>query len=149
MIKVKGNPKITNEQIYSILMNYETSREGIITQRDCDRAIRKMVREEGYYNMKKADKIYDEFLNNHELMESQKFKLEMLVGHGAIISYREIEDISPYNSNVENKPDNINVFEFDDGSFFAMQKWGDGECAHINAYFYDSVLEKVIYDNLL
>ena len=146
---IKGSPVLTDQQIYSILMDYESSREGIITQNDCDRAIAEMIRKEGNYDFDKAEKIHDEFFDNHEIMEAQKFRLEMLVGHGGIISYRKLEDISPYNPEVENKPERLKVFEFEDGSFFAMQGWGDGECAHLRTYFYDSSLEKIVYDDLI
>jgi len=149
MAVIKGSPRLKDEQIYSILMEYESSREGIITRNDCNRAISEMIKKEGKYDFDKAEEIYGEFSENHEIMESQRFKLEMLVGHGEIISYRKIGDISPYNPEVENKPENLKVFEFENGSFFAMQEWGDGECGHIKAYFYDSILKKIVYDDLI
>jgi len=65
------------------------------------------------------------------------FTLKDLVGK-TIKNYREIKNPRPYNPKYENpNPWNYNVLEFTDGSILLSERWGDGECGHINFYYYD------------
>ena len=65
------------------------------------------------------------------------FYLEDLVGK-TIQAYRQIRNPRKYDSTRESpNPEHFDILLFSDGTFLATENWGDGECGHLNYYYYN------------
>jgi len=74
--------------------------------------------------------------HDRDVEPDSDFNLEMLVGR-EIVNSRSLlnKQIDPSFGCAN--PYGFRVIEFKDGSILLSENWGDGECGHLNFYFYD------------
>jgi hypothetical protein len=78
--------------------------------------------------------------------ESQ-FSLEDFTGK-TIVEHRKIKNPKPYDPEVASpNPENFDVLVFSDNTFLVTECWGDGECGHLNYYYYNG--NKTLYSDRL
>ncbi len=66
-----------------------------------------------------------------------QFTLTDLIGK-TILGYRQIKNPKDYDpEGFGPNPEYFDVLSFTDGTFLLSENWGDGECAHLNFYYYD------------
>lgn len=76
-----------------------------------------------------------------------QFSLQDLVGK-TIQSHRQIRNPRKYDPTRENpNPEYFDVLLFSDGTFLTTENFGDGECGHLNYFYYDG--QKTRYSDQL
>ncbi len=79
------------------------------------------------YAMKRAKKVEFE----------PQFSLEDLVGK-TLESVRKVKNPKQYNPEVESpNPEYFTALIFSDRTFLVDERWGDGECAHHDSYYFN------------
>ena len=76
-----------------------------------------------------------------------EFSLDDLVGK-TISSRRKIKNPRDYDPEVTSpNPEYFNVLEFSDGTFLLTENWGDGDCEHIDFFYFNG--QKTLYSSAL
>ena len=82
-----------------------------------------------------------------EIEFEPQFSLEDFVGK-TIESHRRIKNPRKYNPQTESpNPEYFDVLVFSDKTFLLTKMWGDGECAHLNAYYFNG--NRTLYSDSL
>ena len=76
-----------------------------------------------------------------------QFSLQDLVGK-TFEAYRQIRNPREYDPTRESPdPEYFDVLLFSDGTFLVTENWSDGECSHLDYFYYDG--QKTLYSDQL
>ena len=69
--------------------------------------------------------------------EIPSFTLEALLGK-TVTEYRQIKNPREFNPECEGpNPEYFDALIFSDETFLLTEAWGDGECSHLDSYYFD------------
>ena len=99
-------------------------------------------------NTKKILDIFEEHITSDKRNHYNKtieFTLKDVFVKGKTSSgWRRIKNPKQYNPLIESpNPGYFEVIEFNDDTILLTESWGDGECGHLNAYYFNG--KKVLF----